>query len=84
MVQGKVKDVVFDLSGTVTLVVEGIDGKDLRVPLARVTGISQHVVVRSDEAIGPSVSSAGLSCQFCGATLTAGQKWCPNCGRSQS
>lgn len=83
-VKGKVKDVLFNLSGTVTLVVEGADGRDVRIPLARVTGISDHVVVRSDlVAESPAVASETL-CKFCGAPLTPGDVWCPSCKRSQS
>jgi sporulation protein YlmC with PRC-barrel domain len=81
-VEGKVKDVVFDLSGAVTLIVEGKDGKESQVPLTRVTGISEHVVVRDD--MGAETSTPGSSCKFCGAALIADQPWCPKCGRSQS
>jgi sporulation protein YlmC with PRC-barrel domain len=83
-VEGKVKDVVFDLSGTVTLIVEGKDGKESRVPLTRVTGISEHVVVRGDMDAETSASGTSSSCKFCGAPLTTGQDWCPKCGKSQS
>jgi sporulation protein YlmC with PRC-barrel domain len=78
-VRGKVKDIVFDLSGAITLVVEQSDGKEWQVPIARVTGISDHVVVRTDTGTQPS----GTTCKFCGATLTPGRIWCPSCGKSQ-
>ena len=80
-VLGKVKDVTFDLSGSVTLFVEGTDGKDVTVPLGRVTGISQHVVVKSDM---PAGSSGPTSCPFCNAALSPGQRICPSCGRAVS
>jgi sporulation protein YlmC with PRC-barrel domain len=81
-VLGKVKDVTFDLGGAVTLFVEGADGKDLQVPLNRVTGISQHVVVKAE--LGPGISTAGpTACQFCGAALAPGQRICPSCGKAQ-
>lgn len=80
-VKGKVKDVTFNLSGTVTLIVEGTDGRDVRIPLAKVTGISDHVVVKSDLE-SPALAS-GEVCKFCGAPLTPGDAWCPSCKRSQ-
>ncbi len=75
-VKGKIKDVVFDLGGVITLVVEGTDGKDWQVPVSRVTGISDHVIVKSE-------AGAELSCKFCGAPLKPGQTLCPSCGRAQ-
>lgn len=84
LVKGKVKDVVFNLSGVVTLIVELADGKDVQIPLARVTGISDHVVVRSDLTTELSTSSQRASCKFCGASITPGERWCPSCGKSQS
>ncbi len=84
MVKGKVKDVVFDLNGTITLVVEGADGRDSQIPVSRITGISDHVIARSDIAVGVSTSSTGTSCKFCGASIAPDEAWCPNCKKSQS
>ena len=82
-VKGKVKDVTFDLGGTITLIVEGADGKETQVPVARVTGISDDVVVKSELAeVTPG--SQGTTCKFCGKPITPGQTWCPNCGKSQA
>lgn len=81
---GKVKDVLFDLNDMVTLIIEDADGRDSRVPLTRVTGISQHVVVKSVADTGPSASGVGSVCKFCGASVPPRQKWCPNCGKAQS
>jgi sporulation protein YlmC with PRC-barrel domain len=83
LVKGKVKDVVFSLNNTITLIVEGVDGKETQIPLARVTGISDHVVVRSDLAVGAATTSPARSCKFCGAPITPGERWCPSCGKSQ-
>ncbi len=74
-VKGKIRDVVFDLSGTITLVVEGTDGKDWQVPVSRVTGISDHVIAKE--------ASTELSCRYCGAPLKQGQTLCPSCGKAQ-
>ena len=84
MVKGKVKDLTFNLSGTVTLIAEGADGKDLRIPLSRVTGISDHVVVNSETTVDYPAPAARASCKFCGAALTLGDVWCPSCKKSQS
>ena len=43
-IMGKVSDVLFDLNGTITFVIGGADGRELQVPVARITGISDHVV----------------------------------------
>ena len=82
-VRGKVKDVVFNLNNTITLIVEGVDGKDAQIPLTRVTGISDHVVVKSDLTTEGSTFSRATSCKFCGAPIASGQQWCPSCGKSQ-
>jgi len=82
--KGKVKDVSFDLSGTITLIVEEEDGKESQVPIVRVTGISDDVVVRSEPAPGLSMPAPGDSCKFCGKPIAPSQIWCPSCGRSQT
>lgn len=82
-IKGKVTDVIFDLGGTVALVVETPDGTESRVTTSKVTGISEHVVVRS-EANDASEPSPGTSCKFCGASITSGTIWCPSCGKSQA
>jgi sporulation protein YlmC with PRC-barrel domain len=82
-VKGKVADVMFDLAGTVTFMVQGTDGTVTQVPVARVTGISEHVIVKSDQAFGGSGSGSGTSCKFCGAPKAPGAMWCPSCGKSQ-
>jgi len=81
-VRGKVEDIVFDLSGTITFVVRGDDGKKSEVKVAKITGISDHVVVKSEEpaeAFAPSTK-----CKYCGATKAAEAMWCPVCGKSQA
>ncbi len=82
-VKGKVQDVVFDLSGTITFVVHGEDGKDSQVPVSRVTGISDHVIMRSDSAEGQAPASS-TTCKYCGAAKAPNAVWCPACGKSQA
>jgi len=83
-VRGKVADVMFDLGGTVTLVVKGVDGNEFQVTIAKVTGISEHVVVRSAQAAEGAGSLTGTTCKFCGTPMAPDEKWCPSCGRSQA
>ncbi len=80
-VRGKVEDVVFDLSGTITFIVKGDDGKKSEVRVAKVTGISDHVIVRSEEA---EAFAPSTKCKYCGATKLADAMWCPACGKSQA
>jgi len=82
-VKGKVVDVTFDLGGTITLMVQGTDGAVSQVTVAKVTGISDHVVVKSDQASGLPGSSSSTTCKFCGASKAPGAIWCPSCGKSQ-
>jgi sporulation protein YlmC with PRC-barrel domain len=83
-VKGKVVDVIFDLGGTVTLMVRGTDGKEFEVTTVKVTGISEHVVVRSDQATESAGSGVATTCKFCGAAKAPEERWCPSCGRSQT
>jgi len=83
MVLGRVKDVVFDVSSTVTLIVVDSEGRERQIPLSKVTGIADNIVARSDMTSGLNVSASGLECQFCGGVLMEGQRICPACGRAQ-
>ena len=80
VVKGKVTDVMFDLGGSITLMVKGADGTESQLAIARVTGISEHVVVKGEQ---PSASESGARCRFCGAAKAPGAIWCPSCGKSQ-
>jgi len=80
-VKGKVKDITFDLSGTITLIIEGIDGNESQVPVSKVTGISDDVVVKSELA---GATASGSTCKYCGKPITPGQTWCPSCGKAQA
>jgi len=83
-VKGKVKDVVFDLGGEVTFLIQGMDGRDSQIALSNVTGISDHVVVKEESATESGPSGYGTSCRFCGAQKPVEERWCPSCGRSQT
>ncbi len=80
-VRGKVEDIVFDLGGTITFIVKGDDGKRIEVRVAKVTGISDHVIVRSEE---PEAFTPSNKCKYCGATKLPEAMWCPVCGKSQA
>lgn len=95
---GKVKDLTFTLDGSITLIVERQDGSALHVPLNRVMGVSDHVVIKDDNstqrsaatgaptqmtAAGTSAPAPGMvACKYCGALAKQGTQWCPGCGRS--
>ena len=96
-VGGKVKDLTFSLDGTITLIVIKEDGNEIPIPLKRVVGIADHVVVRSEGTMlpgypgataapssSPAAPRAGNTCKYCGADLPAGTSWCPACGRAQN
>lgn len=84
VVKGRVSDIMFDLDGGVTFLVQGADGKDFRIPISKVTGISEHVVVREETPTESGAPSYGTTCRFCGAPKAAEERWCPSCGRSQA
>ena len=83
-VKGKVIDIMFDLGGGVTFLVQGADGKESQIPLSKVTGISEHVVVKVEPTAEQGGSGYGTTCRFCGATKPVEERWCPSCGRSQT
>ena len=80
-VKGKVEDVVFDLGGTITFVVRSDDGKKSEVRVTRITGISDHVIVKSEE---PETFAPSTKCKYCGAAKAPDATWCPACGTSQA
>ncbi len=90
-VTGKVKDIVFSIDGNVTLIIEKPDGAETQLPLSRVMGISEFVVMkelsspyRSKGLTGASSGADGSkTCKFCGAEMPQDTNWCPSCGKSQ-
>lgn len=92
-VRGKVKDVIFSLNGSVTLIIERQDGAEGKVPMNKVMGISDYVIMKDETSETPafvsqsatSTASAtiGGACKFCGTVIPAGTTYCPGCGRSR-
>jgi sporulation protein YlmC with PRC-barrel domain len=96
-VRGKVKDVIFSLDGNVALIIDNMEGAEARIPLNKVTGISDYVVMRTDAApeapMGAPMSAAPMTtlsapggpsaCKFCGTTIPPDTTYCPGCGRSR-
>ncbi len=83
---GKVRDLTFTLDSSITLIVVKPDGGQLEVPLDKVMGVSDHVIIKED-AVTPkpvpvAAAPATVVCKACGAQAKAGTQWCPNCGRS--
>lgn len=86
-VAGKVKDLMFTLDGNITLIIERPGGSEVQIPLSKVMGVSDHVIVREDAfVVKPMVMAAvpgnTVVCKNCGATAPVGTTWCPGCGRS--
>jgi sporulation protein YlmC with PRC-barrel domain len=95
-VAGKVKDLVFTLDGAITLIVERTDGSEVQIPLNKVMGVSDHVIVKEEAfmarpmvmaaAAGPGNAApsvgATVTCKTCGSQAPAGTTWCPGCGRA--
>ncbi len=83
---GKVKDLTFTLDSSITLIVQKADGSELMVPLGKVMGVADHVIIKQ-EPVAPAVVMATappgtLVCKNCGTQAKAGTMWCPGCGRS--
>ncbi len=84
-VMGEVAGLGFNLEGSAFLLVRDDKGSESEVPVKRVLGVGQYVVVR-DEASAPagSAEAAGsqTSCKFCGQALPPNALWCPSCNRA--
>lgn len=85
-VVGKISDITFTLDGTITLWVQKEDGNATPVPLTKVMGVSDHVIVK-EEGAAPAVVVAPprpgmVRCKACGTEAPIGTTWCPSCGRS--
>ena len=80
---GTVKDITFTLDGVITLVVERVDGGEVQIPLSKVLGVSDNVIVRDESVSRPFGPSPGMIvCKSCGRESPAGTLWCPSCGKS--
>jgi len=86
-VAGKVKDLTFTLDGAITLIIERPGGSEVQIPMSKVMGVSDHVIVREDAfvvkpmVIAP-VTGSTVVCKSCGSQAPAGTTWCPGCGRA--
>lgn len=89
-VVGKVSDITFTLDSTITLWVQKDDGTTAQIPLGKVMGVSDHVIVREENVTMPTAVAAAAAplkpgmvrCKACGADAPVGTAWCPNCGRA--
>jgi sporulation protein YlmC with PRC-barrel domain len=83
---GSVKDLTFTLDSSITLIVQKTDGSELMVPLGKVMGVSDHVIIKPDvvapAAVAMAAAPAMLVCKNCGTQAKQGTMWCPGCGRS--
>jgi len=91
-VAGKVKDITFTLDGDITLIIERPGGSEVPIPLSKVMGVSDHVIVREDAFVvkpmvisavaAPAATGTMLVCKSCGSQAPIGTTWCPGCGRA--
>jgi sporulation protein YlmC with PRC-barrel domain len=85
---GKVKDLTFTLDSSITLIVQKADSTEMQVPLSKVMGVSDHVIIKEEPGAQKQVVVAGaggatmLVCKSCGTHAKPGTMWCPGCGRS--
>jgi sporulation protein YlmC with PRC-barrel domain len=84
---GKVKDLTFTLDGVITLIIERPGGSEVEIPLSKVMGVSDHVIVKEDAFVVKPMVLAGaagttLVCRTCGSQAPVGTTWCPGCGRA--
>jgi sporulation protein YlmC with PRC-barrel domain len=82
---GTVKDVTFTLEGVITLIVEKTDGGEIQIPLSKVLGVSDNVVVKEEGASRPFGPTPGMvACKSCGRESPVGTLWCQGCGKSMA
>jgi sporulation protein YlmC with PRC-barrel domain len=80
---GTVKDLTFTLDGMITLIVEKTDGGEILIPLSKVMGVADNVVVKEETASRPFGPTPGMvACKSCGRESPVGTLWCPSCGKS--
>ncbi|MGA2198687.1 MAG: PRC-barrel domain-containing protein [Nitrososphaerales archaeon] len=80
---GTVKDLTFTLDGMITLIVEKTDGGEVLIPLSKVMGVSDMVIVKEESATRFGGPAPGMIvCKSCGRESAIGTLWCPGCGKS--
>jgi sporulation protein YlmC with PRC-barrel domain len=80
---GTVKDLTFTLDGMITLIVEKNDGGEIQIPLSKVMGVADNVIVREESAAKAFGPTPGMvACKSCGRESAVGTLWCPSCGKS--
>jgi sporulation protein YlmC with PRC-barrel domain len=62
-VRGKVKDIIFSLNGSVTLIIERQDGAEGKVPMNKVLGISDYVIMKDEAVEGSAFAPTTLVTQ---------------------
>ena len=87
-------DVGFSLDGKLTLVISSPDGKEVEIPMSRVQGVGEYIVLKPEEnpelrpdeqaSVTPHSSSIpdAPTCSKCGASIKPEAKFCTVCGKS--
>jgi len=91
---GMAQDMAFSIEGKLALVVKPSNGEDIEIPMTRVIGVSDFIVVTPEDSAStqstqpsrnqvsttPPVSSVPQICSSCGMSLKPGAKFCTGCG----
>jgi sporulation protein YlmC with PRC-barrel domain len=88
---GDVKDIAFNMDGSVGLVIATKSGPEVIVPLKQASAIGEYVLLASAVPVKPAQPSQPkqaqptprpTTCPSCGSTTKPGAKFCGKCGHS--
>jgi sporulation protein YlmC with PRC-barrel domain len=88
---GEVKDIAFNMDGTVGLVITTKGGPEVIVPLKQAAAIGEYVLLSSatlakpvqpSQPIQASPAPSPPTCPSCGNPTKPGAKFCGKCGHS--
>lgn len=88
---GTGRDIAFSLDGRLALVVAGKNGKEIQIPMSRVMGVTEYIIISPEEATTKPIQTphtqpqtqtqAARICANCGTPLKAGARFCEKCGK---
>lgn len=84
---GEVKDIAFNMDGTVGLVIAAKSGSEVIVPLRQAAAIGEYVLLASAapkpaQPSQPPPVPKPTACPSCGSPTKPGAKFCGRCGHS--
>jgi sporulation protein YlmC with PRC-barrel domain len=85
---GTAKDLAFSQDGRTALVVGTKEGKEIEIPMSRVLGVMDYIVLSSEEprtqttpGIQQQIPQPLANCPKCNAPFKPGAKFCTKCGK---